>query len=331
MLKNSLKKTELAELHVHVGGAVHPAIMWSIAHAQGIKLPSKNYWHFKNMVTVGRGRKINWNEYHQLFYWTELIQSSPEAMERSVYEIIGGAYRKNNITLLEISFNPMLRNRGGERDLDHIIMGAIRGMDRACLEYPVKAGLIFFLDRRFTYKQNEIIAQKAIHYQGRGVVGIDLAGPRIKTFRYQKYGKLYHYCQRKGLGTTVHTGEEGSTKEMEKVIMVLKPMRVVHGVKAAFSQSLLTELKKRKITLSICPTSNLSTGVVKNIEEFRLIINTFLEKGIKFCFNTDGPEIFNINLRSEYQLFLNKEILTQKQIVMINKWAKEASFLNQRK
>ena len=35
----------------------------------------------------------------------------------------------------------MKRNRGGERDLDHIIMSAVWGMDKAMLEYPqVKAG-----------------------------------------------------------------------------------------------------------------------------------------------------------------------------------------------
>src|SRR5437764_7418616 len=28
------------------------------------------------------------------------------------------------------------RNRGGERDLDHIILAAIRGVDRAQIEYP---------------------------------------------------------------------------------------------------------------------------------------------------------------------------------------------------
>ena len=74
--------------------------------------------------------------YLALFHWTELIQSSPIAVERSVYEVIGGAYRKNNVTKLELRFNPMKRNRGGEQDLDHIIAAAVRGMDRAVLEYP---------------------------------------------------------------------------------------------------------------------------------------------------------------------------------------------------
>ena len=68
-----------------------------------------------------------------------------------MYEVIGGAYRKNNITTIELRFNPMKRNRGGEQDLDHIISAAIRGMDRAMLEYPVTPGLILCLDRAFPY------------------------------------------------------------------------------------------------------------------------------------------------------------------------------------
>ena len=73
----------------------------------------------------------------------------------------------------------MKRNRGGERDLDHIIMAAIRGLDRAELEYPqVRCGLILMMDRTFTYEQNAIIIEKAIRYAPRGIVGVDIAGPR---------------------------------------------------------------------------------------------------------------------------------------------------------
>ena len=199
----------LTELHTHLGGAVTPAIMWGIAHSQGIKLPSKDYWEFRAMITVSRRRGRSFDGYLQLFNWTELIQSSPLAIERSVYEVVGGAYRKNNITTMELRFNPMKRNRGGEQDLDHIISAAIRGMDRARLEYPVTPGLILCLDRAFPYHLNEIIAEKAIAYHERGVVGVDIAGPESVAFQPAEYSRLFRRCRRRGLGITVHSGESG--------------------------------------------------------------------------------------------------------------------------
>src|SRR3989442_1147343 len=122
---------ELTELHVHLGGAVDPAAMWGIAHEQGIRLPTKDYWEFVDLITVRKQAKKSFEDFLALYRWTELIQSSPRAVEESVYEVVGGAYRKANITTLELRFNPMKRNRGGERDLDHIIMASIRGFDRA--------------------------------------------------------------------------------------------------------------------------------------------------------------------------------------------------------
>jgi adenosine deaminase len=93
------ERPELTELHCHVGGGVDPAIMWSIAHQAGIRLPTKDYWPFVELITVSHPDKVNnLAEYDQIFRWTELIQSSPMAVERSVYEIIGATYRACNIT-----------------------------------------------------------------------------------------------------------------------------------------------------------------------------------------------------------------------------------------
>src|SRR6188472_4012644 len=170
----------LAELHTHLGASVASEIMWSLAHEQGIALPVKDYWEFDRLVTIADPRRVDsLDALNEIYHWTELIQSSPVAVERSVHAAIGGAYRSQRITTLELRFNPMKRNRGGERDLDHIIMAAIRGLDRASLEYPqVRAGLILMMDRTFSHDLNAIIVEKAIRRAPRGVVGIDIARPR---------------------------------------------------------------------------------------------------------------------------------------------------------
>src|SRR6266702_7279224 len=176
----------LAELHTHLGASVASEILWSLAHEQGIALPVKDYWEFDRLVTIADPRRVDsLDALDEIYHWTELIQSSPVAVERSVHGAIGGAYRSQGITTLELRFNPMKRNRGGERDLDHIILAAIRGLDRASLEYPqVRAGLILMMDRTFSAAQNMVIVEKAIRYAPRGVVGIDIAGPRPGGARY---------------------------------------------------------------------------------------------------------------------------------------------------
>src|SRR5438445_974457 len=170
--------TELTDLHIHVGGAVAPHVLWAIAHDSGFKLPVKSYWDFCDLVYADPAKVTSLGDYLDILHqWTEKIQSSPAAIERSVYEIIGKEFRSSNVSLIELRFNPMKRNLGGERDLDHIIHAALRGMERACLEYSTRAGLVFCLAREFDYDLNEIIVRKAEKYVGRGVIGIDVAGP----------------------------------------------------------------------------------------------------------------------------------------------------------
>jgi len=321
------QRRELAELHFHLGQSVEPHILWSIAHEQGIKLPSKDYWEFHDLVTLNKPN-ITWEDYHKLFHWSELIQSSPTAMERTVYEAISGAYRVNNITLMEPGFNPLFRNREGERDLDYIILAALRGMERALAEFPsVRAGLHFLLDRRLPFEKNAIIVQKAIKYRERGVVGIDIAGPMGDGFRYEDYATLYAQARDGGLKTTVHTGEDGTAEEMDHVVETLPLDRVNHGFRCYTDPKLMEKINKKNITLCLCPTSNLSVKFIRDMEHMREIIGTLWKHGVKFCFNTDNPSMLRTNLAKEIGMMRDHGILHESQIEQTNRWAFEASFI----
>ena len=321
------RHTPLTELHVHLGAAVTPAIMWGIAHAQGIRLPTKDYWAFRRLITARR--RSSFQAYLDLFYWTELIQSSPTAIERSVYEVIGGAYRKNNITRIELRFNPMKRNRGGAQDLDHIIAAASRGMDRAVLEYPqVRAGLIFCLDRSFSRELNEILAAKAIAWRDRGVVAVDIAGPEDPAFRFADYRDVFAECRRVGLGVTVHAGETGGPEEVRDAIEALDPERIGHGVKSVYDPAVMAMLRERGIVLEVCPTSNLNTGVVRDAAEMRYILRSLVDNRVSFALSTDGPEMLRSYLRDEISLLLRHEILSLDEVKAALDTANRASFVD---
>ena len=245
-----------------------------------------------------------------------------------MYEVVSGAYRKANITTLELRYNPMKRNRGGERDLDHIIVASIRGLERALLEYPVKAGLIFSCDRTFTYAQNEIVVDKAVAYRRRGVVGVDMAGPANPDFHYRDYAPLFKKARKAGLGVTIHAGEDEGWQSVEEVVDHLEPDRIGHGIHAAENAGLCKKLAERGILLEICPSSNLHTQVVKDADELGAYITAFKRNKVRFSFNTDGPEMLQTTLRDELKLAVRSGWVTKDELAERGEWAKAASFLH---
>src|SRR5213595_1581353 len=316
----------LAELHTHLGGSVASDILWSLAHEQGIALPVKDFWEFDRLVTVSDPRGVaNLDALDQIYHWTELIQSSPIAVERSVHAAIGGAYRSQGITTLELRFNPMKRNRGGERDLDHIILAAIRGLDRASLEYPqVRAGLILMMDRTFSSRQNEVIVEKAINWASRGIVGVDMAGPRPghERFDYRSVQPMVEEARAAGLGVTIHVGEEGGDigrEEIGEVVEVLRPDRIGHGILAAGDDSLMAALRASEIVLEICPTSNLLTKALPSEEAVRETFRSFHDAGVAFTIATDGPEMMRTHLRDELDLLLRIGALDESELAEANR------------
>jgi adenosine deaminase len=325
---------ELADLHIHVGAAVAPHILWSIAHDQGFKLPVQTFWEFRDLVTAKPDTVANLNDYLAILHeWTERIQSSPAAIERSVYEIIGKEFRSSNVSLIELRFNPMKRNLEGERDLDHIIHAALRGMDRACLEYGVRAGLIFCLAREFPLALNEIIVKKAVKYKARGVVGIDLAGPEMHTLELREdvegYRDLFARARAAGMGTTVHTGETPHTHVagVLAVLEKLRPARIGHGVAAAASEEAVRKLAESGTVLEICPSSNLRTHAVPSLAALGEALRVFEDGGVRYTINTDGPYLLNTHLRFEYQMLLDAGILTDAQVERVNALARAATFI----
>ena len=325
----------LAELHTHLGGSVASDILWSLAHEQGIALPTRDYWEFDRMVTVSDPRGVpDLDSLDRIYHLTELIQSSPLAVERSVHSAIGGAYRSQRITTLELRFNPMKRNRGGERDLDHIILAAIRGLDRASLEYPqVRAGLILMMDRTFSSDQNMVVVEKAIRYAPRGVVGIDIAGPRPGggRFDYTQLARHVEAGRAAGLGVTIHVGEEGGrfgVEEIAEVVETLRPDRIGHGILAAREPRLMAQLRDAGITLEICPTSNLLTKALADEDAVRETFRAFVEHGVAFTIATDGPEMMRTHLRDEFELLLRIGALDRDEAAAANTRGHASSFLS---
>lgn len=321
-----MELNDLTDLHQHLGFSSTPHFLWELAHEQGIKVLQKDYWKFIDTITVKK--TTTQKEYHHLFDVTQQIQSSPYAVEKAIHNAISYSYRLANITTIEIRLNPMRRNKGGEHDLDKIILAACVGLKKACLEYPVRAGLIVETDRRFSQEHNEILINKAIAYKSFGVVGVDLSGPENENFKINHLVKAYKRARQSGLGLTFHTGETSSIDEMEEVVTKINPDRIGHGVKVVSEKKLMKIISDRKIVLEICPSSNISTQIIKDWDEMKTMFDTLKKNNILFTINSDCPTLINTNVREEFLKLLKKNILTVQDIVNIKKIATKSSFIN---
>src|SRR3989344_515991 len=316
----------MSDLHQHLGSSSTANFLWELAHQQGIKLPEKDYWKFMQLVRMDSS--VSFEEYVTRFFEIpERIQSSPYAVERSVHHAISYTYRKANAKLIEIRFNPMLRNRGGEHDLDKIILASVIGMKKAVLEYPVSAGIILMMDRRFSKTKNEVIVDKAIKFHKDGIVGIDLGGPNSEKFNYLQIADAVAKAKEAGLGVTVHTGESTPAEDVWSAVEILQHDRIGHGVRASDDAKLMKYLAKKNIVLEVCPTSNLRVKFVKDLKDMKRILHKFMEYDVKFTINSDNPQLLQTNVSNEMDLLYKNGILNKQQIEQCLKNSVEASFI----
>ena len=176
-----------------------------------------------------------------------------------------------------------------------------------------------------------VVVEKAIRYQPRGIVGIDIAGPRPGGARYD-YTQIREHVELArdaGLGVTIHCGEEGAqygVEELGEVVESLRPDRIGHGILAAREPVLMDAIRTADITLEICPTSNLLTKALASEDEVRNTFRTFVEHGVPFTIATDGPEMMRTHLRDEFELLLRIGALDEEELREANARGHAAAF-----
>jgi adenosine deaminase len=191
------------------------------------------------------------------------------------------------------------------------------------------------MDRTFTREQNEVIVEKAIRYRERGVVGIDIAGPRPGGGRYpyRELAPLTEEARAAGLGITIHVGEEGGADgiaEIGEVVESLRPERIGHGILAAQDEETMRLIRDAGVVLEICPTSNLLTRALPDQEALRDVVATFLDREVPFTIATDGPEMMRTHLREELELLLSLGVLDVDGMHGVNARGHEVAFVRQK-
>src|SRR5437879_1176412 len=188
------------------------------------------------------------------------------------------------------------------------------------------------MDRTFTQEMNAVIVDKAVRWAPRGIVGIDVAGPRPRGERYpyRDLQPLVEEAREAGLGVTIHVGEEGGEagiEEIGEVVETLRPDRIGHGILAARDPELMDALREAEIVLEICPTSNLLTKSLPDEDAVRETFRAFVDHGVPFTIATDGPEMMRTHLRDELELLKRIGALDEDELAEANRRGHQASFV----
>ena len=141
------------------------------------------------------------------------------------------------------------------------------------------------------------------------------------------YEDLFARARAAGLKTTVHTGETAGTgaEGHRGGGPPAGPTGSATGSGAAYDESAMRLLREQDVVLELCPTSNLHTQAVSGVEELRHIIQTFLDRGVKFTLNTDGPYLLDTDMEHEVALVEQHAIMTPAQVERSLAWAREYS------
>lgn len=252
---------------------------------------------------------------------------------------------------LELRWNPLKRTgavflkgaQAGLYDADRVIKAACEAVEDVEVGFKgkIKAGLIFCFGRDMTFEANMVLAEKLIQAREHTnkIIGVDLAGHEsvnnLASDKSLKEMKEVYDAVPDDIGRTVHVGE---TKHVNietflKTIEALNPQRVAHPIvifRALWDQKDdrgLKLLKERDIVCELCVKSNLLTRAVKDLNEYKRIIDTLDEFGIRYTFSTDAPSLQGSSLAEELMMLLQNGAATEEQVLRALNVANECTFL----
>jgi adenosine deaminase len=142
-----------------------------------------------------------------------------------------------------------------------------------------------------------------------------------------KFARVFAACRERGLKINAHAGEEGPPEYVYEALDILKVDRIDHGNRALEDEALTKRLVEMGITLTVCPLSNLSLCVVKDLKDHPM--KRMLDLGLKATCNSDDPAYFGGYLAENYIRTAKAVGLTREHLVTLAKNSFAGSFLGE--
>ncbi len=226
-----------------------------------------------------------------------------------------------NVQYIEIRFAPMLSVHPG-LSAKKVIESVAEGLKEGESKYSVRGGIIVCAMRHHEVEKNIEMLKVARELLGYGVCALDLAGDE-SVFPTSLQRELFYKAQKWEMPFTIHSGECGSTKNIEEA-MRLGARRLGHGIALQKSEALMEECRQKRIGVEMCPSSNKQTKAVSSLKDYPLAL--FLEKGLLATINTDNRTVSRTSMTDELMIASHMLQDNKESIVLLLKNAIEVSF-----
>lgn len=311
------------ELHCHLDGSVRPETIIDIAKKDNISIPYFDIELIKKELIAPLECQCL-NEYLEKFKIPNVVMQSKDNLKRITFELLEDS-AKENVKYIEIRFAPLLHTLV-ELSVEEVIESVLEGIKDGEALYDIKGNLILSCMRTMSADKAFEVVEKGKKFLGKGVVAIDLCGPENEGFS-RRFLEPLALARKYGYRVTIHAGETGIGLNVLEAVELLGAERIGHGVYIKDCIEAYEIVKNKKITLEMCPTSNVQTKAVKGFREHP--IYDFYKDGIKVSVNTDNRTVSDTDMTKECSIVFDEFNINYEDYKEIYFNSVEASFADE--
>lgn len=292
-LRKVLQKLPKAELHCHLDGSLRAWTLLELSTAKRIVLPEATPATLADWMRVDDARNLE--DYLARFTVTLDVMQEAASIERIAYELVVDN-AADGVRYLEARFCPTLNTRES-LSAEDVVRAALKGLQRGERESGTVARAIICALRSIPAPHSQQMAELAVAFKDRGVVGFDLAGAEAGN-PANAHAEAFAFARSHDLAVTVHAGEGAGPDSIRSAVHSCGAHRIGHGTRLYEDSSLLAYVRDRRIPLEICLTSNVQTRVSPTFADHPL--TQYVAQGIVVTLNTDNRLMSGVSLTDEY-------------------------------
>ena len=312
-----------AELHLHLDGSLRTNTAIELAQQYGIEAPRT--WREMFHTLVAPEHPGSQAELLRAFDLPIALMQHHDALARISRELVEDKAR-DNVRFMEVKWAPAFHTQQG-LSLDEVIRAVGDAAAEAGRRCGVEVRLNVVAIRAHTPELNVAVAEAAVRCRDAGVTGFDFAGYEAANPDPTPHAEAFDIARAGGLGINVHTGEIPDDGTLLRLALQMQPDRISHGVSVANDPSLVAQLAAERLTLDLCPTSNVQANAVPSLELHPLPM--LLRAGVPVTINTDDLTVSDITLSEEYGRCITHLGLTLPEIWSCNLHALRVAFVDE--